>query len=416
MKKMTMISALVCVAAFATEGLAQAAASADPSVYSAELIARNVHVRSGPSATKYYCVELSKPAKVTVVGKSGDWLKILPPQGCYSVVSKDSVRLAAGGKTGRIIGDAVWARAGGFPANPGRFSMLQKRLKADERVMVLGQTGSYYKIVPPSGAYFWIEAKSVKRVGAATIDIGPTVTRPTTRPGAATTRAVKIEYKPHPDVLALKALDKELMIECNKPFKERDYEALLAKYRSLKPSKDSGAEPHIAARIKGLETEIERQKDAETATEIITQAATGHRDFQIARTKLGMGSTTRRVVPHTAKGIVAPSAIYSKNTTIGRRFLLRDAKAVRINAYLISTSGEIAMADYVGKLVEVYGRSGFDKDLGADLIDVQKVVLVSPDAVLPGPPAPTVTPPDKPKKAAEDKAAEDKDKAAKDKD
>lgn len=398
MKKTTVLTAaLLCVAAPAVEGLAQSGAGAGSSVYRAEVLGRNVRVRSGPADSAYFCVEISAPTRVTVVGKLGTWLKILPPKGCYSVVAKKDVRPEAGGKTGLIVGGGVFAYAGGFPAEPGRYSMLQKALKAGQSVMILGQTGDYHKIVPPSGAYFWVAAADVKQVGAATVS--PPTTKPAATRPATAIKPPEVEYKPHPDVLALQAIDKDLKAECLKPFKERDYEALLDKYRALKISKDSGVAPHVAARIKGLETEIERQKDAATAASVVSQAATSFRDFEIARTKVGAGSTTRPVVVYTAKGIVTPSAIYATDVTIGRRFVLRDAKVLRINAYLINTDRQVALAEYVGKLVEVYGRSGFDADLGMDLVDVQKVVVVSDSASLPDPPPPAVAAPAKPEAA-----------------
>ena len=401
MKKMILISALACVAATGAEGLAQGGASSDTGVYSAEVIGRNVKVRSGPAASAYYCVELSSPARMTVVGQSRGWLKVLPPQGCYSVVSKKNVRLATDGKTGSIIGENVWARAGGFPAEPGKYSMLQKALNADERVVILGPTGDYYKIIPPRGAYFWIESKSVKRLGAAVTNRTPT-TRPATTGAGATTRPAtpKVAYRPHPDIVALKALDKEVTLESKKPFKDRDYETLLDKYRALKPTKDSGVGPYVAARIKGLEVEISRQKDAEAAAQLATQTAEAHRKFEIAKAKIGTGSTTQPAVPYTAKGIVATSALFPKGKRPGR-FLLRSDKAVKINAYLVNTDGKVDIAGYVGKSVEVYGRSGFDADLGMDTVDVEKIVVVSEQAVLPGPPAPTIVPPDKPEPPAD---------------
>jgi len=393
MNKTTAIAALVCVAVCAAEAPAQTDTAAGAGVYTAEVTGQNVYVRSGPSSSAYYCVELSKPAKVTVVSKSGTWLKILPPAGCYSVVDTKSVRLSADGKTGRIVGERVWARAGGFPTEPGEYSMLQKAMKADERVVVLGQTGDYHKIVPPAGAYFWIEAKSVKRVGAAATTT--TKPAPATRPAPTTRPAVpKVVYKPHPDVIALKALDKEVSLECKKPFKDRDYEALLAKFKALKPDKESGVGPYVEARIKGLEIEIERQKSAEAAAKLADQAAKDHQAFEIAQAKIGTGSTTRPIGVFTAKGIVTPSALFTEGAPDGKRFVLRDAQAVRINAYLVNTDGQVALDQYAGKLVEVYGKTAFDRDLSMDLVDVQKVVVVSEDAVLPGPPAPAVRPPE----------------------
>ena len=52
----------------------------------------NVNVRSGGSTSHYACTRLSSPAKVKVVGELGGWVKILPPPGAFSVISRKYVR------------------------------------------------------------------------------------------------------------------------------------------------------------------------------------------------------------------------------------------------------------------------------------------------------------------------------------
>ena len=391
MRQMITLAAVVCVVAAVAGAQAPGAAG----VYAADVVGQNIYVRSGPSATAYHCVQVAAPSRVTVVGKSGTWLKILPPKGCYSVVSKRSVAVDADGKKGKIVGENVWARAGGFPTEPDEFSMLQKALAADQPVMIVGQTGNYYKIVPPSGAYFWIAAESVKRVAGETTPVGP-MPKPTTKPVAKpTTRPVvpKIDTRPHPDIVALGAIDKDLRLEYRKPAKDRDYETILARYKALKPAKDSGAEPHIAARVTLLEIEITRQADAAKVADVVAKTTTDYQDFEIAWAKIGTGAGAGAEVAFTAKGTVVPSAIYSSaKSIIGKRYLLRDDKIIRINGYILNTDGQVNLAQYVGKMVEVYGRSGYDRDLGMDLIDVQKVVVMSEAGGFPDPPAPTVGP------------------------
>lgn len=400
MKKMAAIATVVCVLVPTMQVWAQEAGGDAAGVYLAEVIGRDIHVRSGPSATAYHCVQLSTPAKVTVVGKSGAWLKIIPPQGCYSVVSKKSVALDAGAKTGKVIGENVWARAGGFPEDPGEYSMLQKALKADEPVKILGQVETYYKVVPPSGAYFWIAAKDVKRIAGAVKPPDPTTTKPATTKDPTTKPVVpRAVYKPHPDVVALGKLDKELQAEYKKPAKDRDFSALLAKYQAFEPTKDSGVRPHVAKRVEHLELEIQRQKDAAEVAGVVDDARKDYEDFQIAWTKLATGPVPPPAP--TGTGIIVPSHIYSTDSTIGKRHVLRDTKIMRINAYLINTDGKIDLGDYADKTVEVYGRSGYDRFLGMDVIDVQKVVILSDSGALPKPPSPTIRLPVKPVKKDE---------------
>jgi len=401
MKQMAVVVTIVCVLVPALHVSAQEGAGNAAGIYIAEVIGQDVHVRSGPSATAYHCVKVSSPGKVSVVGQSGTWLKIHPPQGCYSVVSKLSVAVDAGAKTGKIVGENVWARAGGFPEEPGEYSMLQKALKANESVMILGQVESYYKIVPPSGAYFWIEAKNVKQAPTGVV----TPPAPTTKPanggtggtGGGTVKPVpvKVEPKRHPDVIQLEKLDKELQAEYLKPAKDREYAALLAKFQAFEPAEESGVRPHVLTRIDSLEMEIQRQKDAATVAGVVDDVQKHDTDFRIAYTKIGTDAATRLKAPPAGKGIIVVSNIYSTRSSIGKRYILRDTKVMKINAYLVSVSKDniVDLSDYAGKTVEVYGRLGYDRFMGTRVIDVQKVVILSESAALPKPPTPTIRPP-----------------------
>src|ERR1051325_2949107 len=56
--------------------------------YLGQINGNSVLVRSGPSDSDYPTVRLDKGTQVTVVGMRYNWLKIVPPEGSFSYVSK----------------------------------------------------------------------------------------------------------------------------------------------------------------------------------------------------------------------------------------------------------------------------------------------------------------------------------------
>ena len=153
----------ILATAFAAAACSAASAAAP---YEGVITGNDVYVRSGPGTGAYACAKLSAPARVTVVDQLDSWLKILPSEGCHSVVSKDYVKPDATGKTGTIVGDNVWVRAAGVLRDD-QFFTLQSRLNTNDTVEIIGRSGDYYQIKPPKGAYFWIAAQFVKRADEA---------------------------------------------------------------------------------------------------------------------------------------------------------------------------------------------------------------------------------------------------------
>ncbi|MCK4276161.1 MAG: hypothetical protein KAX78_06585, partial [Phycisphaerae bacterium] len=145
------------IAAVTAAAIGQAAAPPEP--YEGMVTASDVHVRGRPGL-EYPCTKVSYPARVTVVGKQGEWLKILPVAGTFSVIEKQSVRRDATGKVGTVTDDDVWIRAGG-KLHSQDFWAIQGRAKKGAKVNIIGQTPDFYKITPPPGAHFWIAAKFV---------------------------------------------------------------------------------------------------------------------------------------------------------------------------------------------------------------------------------------------------------------
>lgn len=379
MNQRIVIASFVCVVVAAMPAFGQ------ETFYQAQVVGDDVHVRSGSSMESYHCIMLSAPARVTVIGKRGNWLKIVPPAGCFSVIDKKYVSVDAE-KAGTVTEDNVWAWAGGSPERESDF-LLQKAMKKGDKIRVLATVGKYYKIVPPRGSYFWISAEHTRRLstgGTTTPGVagGTTATRP------ADTNAQK---SADPVLAELQSLNKQLVAEFKKPRSKRDVPGLLAKYKGLKLGKKSDLKPHIDRTIKFLQSRIDLQKEEQVVSDLVKRTNAQHQKFLTELVKAGVGPTTGPVSSYAAKGIVTTSAIYPGSEAIARRFALRDPKAMRIRAYLRNSSGKINLASYAGSMVGVYGTTRYDRSISKQVIDVQKVVVLEKNAKLTAPPKATVS-------------------------
>jgi hypothetical protein len=141
--------------------------------YIAEIIGTDVYVRSGPGLSYYFTTKLNQPAKVTVVEHKFSWAQIIPPDGSFSWVSKEYIKLdganpGIGIVTSKTEPVRVWAGSETVP--PSRSSSQQAKLNDGDTVKLIGPAEAkegYYKIVPPPGVRVWISREYLKYIGPA---------------------------------------------------------------------------------------------------------------------------------------------------------------------------------------------------------------------------------------------------------
>jgi hypothetical protein len=364
-----------------------------------------VYVRSKPDIRAYPCLKLTRGATVTVAGRDGDWLKILPPPGAFSIISKGLVKANAAKTAGVVTGDRVRVRAGTTEHDWKRVIdhwAVQQWLDTGDAVKILGEGEEFYKIAPPKGAYFWIAARYVARGAAGmptTRPAGSPTTRPTTRPAGTVTVVQEASLPEVKTALkAYEAAEKALFAEYDKPAGERDLRKVLDEYRAISVDAKSYLRPYIDARIRFLEMSLDRTKELEAVRELTREAAAAQLKFDIERTKVEVATTTRPAT-YAARGVLIPSALFPGGPQSPKRYVVRGPATLRITAYAQCTAGMVNLDDYVGKEVGLLGSRTYDAGLDADIVDVQQVVVLKEKAELPEPPEPVVQPYVQPKKA-----------------
>lgn len=151
--------------------------------FAGEITANGVYVRSGPREGDYATMKLDKGAEVTVVGIKFDWLKILPPEGSFSYVSKAFVQQYGDGKRGRVTKNDLRVRAGSSMNQ--LKSQVQTSLMENDEVEILGEQDEYFKIKPPAGAYLYVKkdfVRPIRKLGTAAATPQP---QPVTPPPVA---------------------------------------------------------------------------------------------------------------------------------------------------------------------------------------------------------------------------------------
>jgi uncharacterized protein YgiM (DUF1202 family) len=157
MKILMLSMSSLLLAAFAVAG------SSGSFPFTGLVTGNNVNVRSGPDTNWYAVAKLMQDNRVQVIGEDSGWYQIVPPQGTFSLVSQDYVDKS--GNKGTITGDKVAIRAGSSLSD--QDNAIQLLAGKGTEVTIVGQQGTWYKIVPPDGAYVWVAKQFVKPADAA---------------------------------------------------------------------------------------------------------------------------------------------------------------------------------------------------------------------------------------------------------
>lgn len=168
--------------------------------YQAKVLGDNVSIFSKPSTTdSYVCGTVSDSDTVTVVRIVGQWSKIMPVEGCFSWISSDYIDLDQNmPNVAMVTGNSVNVWAGSDKLSPLHSTRKQTLLNKGELVTLLGEKkDGYYKIVPPVGAYLWIQNKNIEYSGAvASEPIKPSRFSPVIPPAPASSVTEADSHKP----------------------------------------------------------------------------------------------------------------------------------------------------------------------------------------------------------------------------
>lgn len=394
--------------------------------YVGEIVGQDVYIRSGPDRSWYAVTQLSQPAHVQVVGAEGEWLKIAPPEGTFSLISKQHVQ--RDGATGTVTADQVLVRAGSL-LQPGKADRVQGKFSRGATVAIIGETEEYYKIKPVGGVlyvhqnYIRPAPQGAGTVSSPTIPTSlpvappgglaavtqappapPAPLRP--RPAAATTQpagtavntlssARPLEAKTSTAAkAAFDAAEKQLAEEYKKPEDKRDYKGLRETYAAIALDQDSAPlKPVIEYRMKYLEWEMSRAGNRGVIEALHRQTKSEEDALESARINLRRTPLDPKPTDftETIRGRLTASTLYTGKGFYPKRWTLRLENTGVILSYLEAT-GTVRLADHEGWMVAVTGRPRYNAALKTNILEVTAVERIAGGEPDSAPPTPTTMP------------------------
>ena len=333
------------------------------------LTGSKVAVRSGPSTTgSYPCTRLGVGDKVTVLQSKGDWLQVKPVKGTWSVIAKKFVTPDAASKAGVVNADNVWVRAAGelctFTAVTD-FYVLQGQLNKNDKVEILGDSGDFYKITPPTFATtpptcatFWIAAKYVdlggKTAPTEIAKVGDGSVKVEMPSDGSTTQPVIIAEAPKQDAPVQPTLDpasvrgkieavrKDMTAEYAKPAEQRDLKRIIEKFKAIDTGDDKYAKQvvdyytqYMDNQLKTIDEVASITKSIDANKAIVTKAMTDLNTREIA------SQTNPGPKAYNAEGVLKASGLFPGTKVTPKRWVVRDAYTDRITAYVQCTTGDL---------------------------------------------------------------------------
>ncbi len=347
-------------------------------------------VRSGPTDTDYPTIRLDKGAEVVVVGIKNGWLKIVPPAGSFSYVTKLYINKHGDGTTGTVAKDGLPVFAGGTQSE--MKATKQCTLNHGEEVTILGEAEEYYRIKPPADAYVWIHQNLVAPVKQLSVanttpppavpeithkdpvlpgPIGSATTKPSTLPSDVATipqtqpsvdfAAAAIEFDKAED--AFKAVESVKLEEQNVSELQSAYEKLIAadalpaSMRRVAEARVSALKVREASKVQLLAS---RKTEEETSARLLA--------IRAERTELEERVKELGVQIFTAVGTLQTSSLQTGNQILYR---LTDPASGRTVCY--ARSNENKIANMIGQFVGVRGAIAADPQLSLKVVTITEI-------------------------------------------
>ncbi|MEM9347300.1 MAG: hypothetical protein AAGB26_11860 [Planctomycetota bacterium] len=371
------------------------------------------------------------------------WYQIRTTPGINSYVSKVFVNAQGDGETGTINTDRTEFKAASL-RGPGESYRVQGTLSKDDIVTILSEEGNFYKIAPPEDAFVFIPAGTLRKATAADLEAAgdedtdkphkttepdtadqpdeatepvepvepvtpvkpvtpvqpvepatPGTTQTPETPGATETPAtpgttqepvipappstegwpkapdVEVETPARSD--ALKELEMKVLPYFSLPIEKQPLDKMAAAYQNIQaydlPNID---EQIVEVRLRLIErrqqivSTMERAKDAQEATQAKT-VITKKEDLEPLPDRF------------TAVGTLMPSTVYDGGSLPLLYRVVDASPAARTLAY-VAPSDEINVGSMLNQLVGVVGETKYDRALKLNIIEIQRVVLLEPEA------------------------------------
>ena len=370
-----------------------------------------VNVRSGPAESYYPTAQLNKGDRVVVVGRKFDWLKIVPPKGSFSYISKKFVKQEPGSSVGVVTATNVRVVAG---SSMNQLKVQeQMKLNTDDKVTIIGEAEEYFKISPPEGAYLYVAKRFVEPVRQATTReteapvaasaVRPATATPAIRPLTGTETGPAVAVAPQGDSTELipvvpalpsregaalatgKAseelvkLNADLEVVQKQPISERPLGELRQSYEVLAAREDASLSVRRAAENRAgvLRLLEQQQNEVVTARKEAAQFRAKQAEYENQRRQIETRIKQVGVTVYTAVGQLDTSSIQQGGQPLYR--LVDPADGQTVVYIRTSDAKQTAM---IGKYVGVRGEVVSDQQLAVKVISPMAMEAVDASLVM----------------------------------
>ena len=309
-----------------------------------------VNIRTGPGTDHGRLYQSFKGDKVEVVGREGEWVKILLPKSVSGWIASQYLAKDSDGKRGVVRGDRVSIRAGGGE----EFDSIGL-VNRGYTFLILAEINDYCKVTPLPDAVGFVHGKYVKIEGEVPGEV-PGVQAAGSQPVAPIGDLQK----------ALKTAAELFESENAKPLVERDYAPVIKSLVAVIGQSREG-EPFVHMSARKLLTDV--VKEAKAQDDERRRLERNERIQEMLKAIEDKYKTAGEdVSPPATYGSVGVLEILSLDYPPATHKLV-EKSTVKCLAY----SEKIDLAPFVGKRVGIVGETTALPDFGTVLFKVTRI-------------------------------------------
>ena len=366
--------------------------------YKGAVTGTNVYVRTAPDGYAQPVTKTNEPQEVTVYSiDNDDWLAIDPVPGCYSVIAQRYVEVVdtdkkTGMEIGKVTGHDVFVRPAGTLLKKDFKKSFQGKLSMGDGVLILGKVPndsgeSWYIIKPPKKVRYYISKDYVKPLESTPSDttpppgdttdtdvVDPTAVSTTTPSPETAPRKVRLSIHQEKEIhQKIRDLEKFLVAESAKPVDKQDFEKILEQAKKIDVPKNSRWISTYQWMIDYTEGEIKLAKRRGEAEKIV--------EGLLEEPKIITTTPKPEEKKYDLQGVLLNSVLYKPAPGKPMRYYIRDSETRKILGYVQASHAQANLGRYVGKLVGIKGKPTFDENIAMQVLEVDDVDILGPEAI-----------------------------------
>ncbi|MEP0848202.1 MAG: hypothetical protein HRF50_15435 [Phycisphaerae bacterium] len=364
---------------------APAGAGSQPAEVKLRVLADNVNIRTRADLNSMIAMQVHRDAVLNAVGRDGDWYRITPPPGAFSLVSAEYVQ-RAGDDAGVVAvrSGTLRVRVGSSISESDPMTHeVQSLLPNGAPVRILGQDGGWLRIVPPADVYYYVSADFVEPIGedlARTLATAPPpapASAPAPAAGAALERLEPAAPATRPAAAGtsswaqrLQGAEAAVAAENAKPVLEQVWSPILLQINPIAMQRE---QVDVARQAESLIQRVRQAVAAQNQARAVTTAT------QPAAANPVQPARPVQPGKFDAEGLLRATFALPASEH-GLRYKLIDPFTYKVRAYAEVPFGTgINATAAVGRYVGIRGERVMDVDYGAPLYRVSQMTVLSPE-------------------------------------